>query len=131
MVQINFDPLTEARAHNFAVTGPSPAIPRTRPADQVSETRPAPNASGWQAERPLQPQPGIDLIDRMCVTADQRERQQAQAPDTMTQMVAACTAMLQMQTQTIALLAQHLLNQPATTTDRKGKTHHERTRKDV
>jgi len=59
----------------------------------------------WQTERPLRPPPGIDLIDKICVAADQRERQQAQAPDMMVQMTQAMAQMTQQQTQIIAALA--------------------------
>jgi hypothetical protein len=59
----------------------------------------------WQTDRPLQPPPGIDLVDKICLAADQRERQQAQAPDRMEQMMAACATMMQQQSAIIALLA--------------------------
>ena len=55
----------------------------------------------WQTDRPLQPPPGVDWIDKICVAADRRERAQAQRPDFME------TAMmvLQIQSQQIAALA--------------------------
>ena len=56
--------------------------------------------TGWQTPRELGPQPGINLIDRMCSNADQRERAQAQAPDAMAQMM----LMMQMQSQQIDML---------------------------
>jgi hypothetical protein len=58
-----------------------------------------------QVERPLQPPPGVDLIDRICLAADQRERRQAQAPDRMEQMMAALAQMMEMQTRTLQALA--------------------------
>jgi hypothetical protein len=61
----------------------------------------------------LQPPPGVDLIDRMCIAADQRERQQARAPDRTEQMTAACTLMLQQQTQIIAALAELVMRKEA------------------
>jgi hypothetical protein len=103
MTAINYNAMDDLRAYSFATGGPCGAIPR----DPAVETAAPPpqNTSGWQAERPLQPQPGIDLIDRMCINADQRERQQAAAPDTMTQMMTVCATMMQMQTQTLAAVA--------------------------
>jgi hypothetical protein len=54
--------------------------------------------------RPLQPPPGINLIDAICVAADQRERQQAAQPDMMAQMAQAMMTMQQMQTQMLQAL---------------------------
>jgi hypothetical protein len=109
MIKVDYDPRADLKAYGFATGGPCGAIPR----DPGVETAAPPpqNTSGWQAERPLQPQPGIDLIDRMCINADQRERQQAAAPDTMTQMMAACTTMMQMQSQTIQALTALVLGE--------------------
>ena len=56
-------------------------------------------------ERPLRPPAGIDWVDKICLAADARERAQAQAPDTMMQMMTVCATMMQMQTQTLAALA--------------------------
>jgi hypothetical protein len=61
----------------------------------------------------MKPPPGIELIDRICIAADQRERQQAAAPGTMAQMMQAMTMMLQQQSTMIALLAQIVTNQDA------------------
>jgi hypothetical protein len=58
-----------------------------------------------QLERPLQPPPGVALIDKICIAADQRERRQAQAPDRMEQMMVALTQMMEMQTRTLQALA--------------------------
>ena len=55
----------------------------------------------WKTDRPLQPPPGVDLIDKIAVAFDQRERQQAQRPDFME----AAMQMLTMQSQQIAALA--------------------------
>jgi hypothetical protein len=55
---------------------------------------------------PIQPPPGIALIDKICIAADQRERQQAQqaqAPD-MTQMMAVMMKMMEMQSLTLRAL---------------------------
>jgi hypothetical protein len=65
----------------------------------------------WQIDRPLQPPPGIDLVDKIAVAFDQRERQQAQRPDFME----AAMMMLQAQSQQIAALAALVLK------DDKGK----------
>ena len=78
------------RAFNFSTGGPRSQLPK----DPTIETPPRP---GGQAERPLGPQPGIDLIDQMCVNADRRERQQAMQPD----LLQAATTMLQVQSQQI------------------------------
>jgi hypothetical protein len=59
----------------------------------------------WQTEHPLQPPPGIALVDAICISADQRERQQAQAPDMMQQMMAVMTKQMEMQSQILAALA--------------------------
>jgi hypothetical protein len=55
----------------------------------------------WQTDRPLQPPPGVDWIDKICVAADQRERQQARRPDFME----TAMQMLIVQSQQIAALA--------------------------
>jgi hypothetical protein len=98
MARIPFDPNAERAAANFSTGGPTGMIPRTT-------TAPAPaspaNTSGWQNQRPLGPQPGIDLIDRIVTAADQRERHEAQRPDFME----AAMQMLTMQSQQIAALA--------------------------
>jgi hypothetical protein len=41
---------------------------------QRDRSGPAERGSGWQKERPLRAPEGIDLIDRMCATADAVER---------------------------------------------------------
>jgi hypothetical protein len=64
-------------------------------------------------EHPLQPPPGINLVDAICISADRRERQQAQAPDMMMQMTQAMMTMMQQQSTMIALLAQIVTNQDA------------------
>ena len=55
----------------------------------------------WQTDLPLQPPPGVDLVDKIALAFDQRERQQAQQPDVMQAMM----QMLTMQSQQIAALA--------------------------
>ena len=49
----------------------------------------------------MKPPPGVDLIDKIAVAFDQRERQQAQRPDFME----SAMMMLQIQSQQIAALA--------------------------
>ena len=49
----------------------------------------------------MNPPPGVDWVDKICLAADARERQQAQQPDLMQ----AVTMMMQMQTQTLTALA--------------------------
>ena len=99
MARIPFDPNAERAAANFSTGGPTGMIPR----NPTVEPAPPPQAStsGWQNERPLGAQPGVDLIDRMCINADQRERQQAMRPD----FTEAAMMMLQLQSQQIAALA--------------------------
>jgi hypothetical protein len=105
MAKVPFDPNAERAAANFSTGGPRGMIPRATTA--TPSAPPQGNRSGWQAERPLQPQPGIDLIDRMVTAADQRERQQAQRPDIMQ----AAMMMLQIQSQQIAALAALVLKE--------------------
>jgi len=62
-----------------------------------------------QLDRPLAPPPGIGLRDKICISADQRERRLAQAPDRMEQMMMAMTQMMEMQTRTLQALAAQLL----------------------
>jgi hypothetical protein len=76
---------------------------------------PAPPSSGWQNERPLGTQPGIDLIDRMCINADRRERQQTQQPADSERMMEIMVTMMQMQSQTLHAVAAAILR------DDKGK----------
>jgi hypothetical protein len=52
----------------------------------------------------MRPPPGIDLVDKICLAADQRERAQAQAPDMMMQMAQAMMAMQTTQTQMLQAL---------------------------
>jgi len=97
MAKIPFDPMADRAAFSMTTSGPSPMTPR----GETAAPHPPANTSGWQAERRLGPQPGIDLIDRMCINADQRERQQAQQPDVMQFMM----TMQRQQTQILAALA--------------------------
>jgi hypothetical protein len=59
----------------------------------------------WQTERPLRPPDGIHLIDKICIAADQRERQQAAAPDMMQRMMAVMLKQSEMHSQMLAALA--------------------------
>jgi hypothetical protein len=93
--RIPFNPNEERAAFN-ATSAPRSETPN----HQVSPPNPPGSGNGWQAERGLGPQPGIDLIDRMCINADARERAQAQQPD--------FTAMLMTMQQTQNLMMQAL-----------------------
>jgi hypothetical protein len=62
----------------------------------------------------VKPPPGVDLIDRMCIAADQRERQQAMRPDS-ERMMEIMVRMMAMQSQTLQAVA------AATLCDDKGK----------
>jgi hypothetical protein len=95
--RVPYNPMEDARAFNMTTSGPSPMTPR----GETAAPAPPANTSGWQAEHGLGPQPGINLIDRMCINADQRERAQAQRPDLMQVMM----MMTQQQNQIIAALA--------------------------
>jgi hypothetical protein len=112
MARLPYDARADLRAFNLATSGPSSMVPPSDPASS-QPARSAPNTSGWQAQRELGPQRDIELIDRMCVNADQREREQATAPDVMAQIAAACTAMVNLQSQTIQALALLLNNNDA------------------
>ena len=50
---------------------------------QASPPNPPGSGTGWQSQRELGPQPGIDLIDRMVVNAEAQERQQRAPRDSM------------------------------------------------
>jgi hypothetical protein len=105
--KVPFDPNAERAAFNATANGPRPMSP---PQDsKVSPPNPPGSGTGWQAERGLQPQPGIDLIDRICINADQRERAQAQQPDLMQVLL----QQQEQQTKILALLAQILTNKEA------------------
>jgi hypothetical protein len=117
MARIPFDPNTSRAAANFAHS-PCGMTPRNY---DVPEARPnpPPNTSGW-SDRPMvnpnspqHPVPGIAQCDRLVAAAERAEREQASAPDNMLmKLAAAVTAMMQMQTQTLAMLA-HLTNKEA------------------
>jgi hypothetical protein len=95
--RVPYNPMEDARAFNMATSGPSPMTPR----GETAAPAPPANTGGWQAERGLGPQPGINLIDAMCINADQRERAQAQQPD----FTAMLMTMQQTQTQMMQVLA--------------------------
>jgi hypothetical protein len=61
------------------------------------------------SERPLQPPPGIALVDAICISADQRERAQAAAPDMMAQMAQAMMTMQNTQNMMMQALAALML----------------------
>ena len=119
MARVPFDPNAERAAANFSTGGPIGMIPR-------ATTAPAPvppaNTNGWQADHPLvnpdapaHPTPGVALIDRMVIAADQRERQQAQQPADSERMMEIMMKMMQMQSQTLQAVAAAILR------DDKGK----------
>ena len=100
--RIPYNPNAERAAFNATTNGPTSAIPKDH-----GQPAPAVPVSTSGNVRPLQPPPGINLIDAICVAADQRERQQAQAPDMLAQ---AMTMMMQQQSTMLALLAQIVTN---------------------
>jgi hypothetical protein len=100
--RIPYNPNAERAAFNFSNSGPAPMIPRGPFVGAAPSGRP--DTGGWQHEVELGPAPGIDLIDAMCINADQRERQQAQ-PTELTQMMQAMAAMQTTQTQMVTALA--------------------------
>jgi hypothetical protein len=93
--------MEDRAAFNMTTSGPSPMTPKDYSASQVNQPNVPGSGTGWQAERGLGPQPGIDLIDRMVENATARERAQAHQPDLMQ----ALMTMSQQQTQIIAALA--------------------------
>ena len=68
----------------------------------------------------MKPPPGVDLIDKIAVAFDQRERAQAQRPDFME----TAMMMLQMQSQQIATLAALVMSKDKPKPTRRPK--HER-----
>jgi hypothetical protein len=89
---------------------------------QVSQ--PNPPSSGWQAEIPLGPQPGIDRIDQMCANADAQERRRQAQPADIERMVTVMAGMMQIQTQTLQALAVLMLrddDKPKAKSKRKPK----------
>jgi hypothetical protein len=105
MARIPFDPNAERAAVNATTNGPRGMIPRDTTAPAPAAATPS---SGWQNERPLGTQPGIDLIDRMCIAADRRERQQAMRPDS-DRMMETMMQMMQLQSQTLQAVAAAIL----------------------
>jgi hypothetical protein len=97
--------MEDARAFNMTTSGPSPMTPRS----ETAAPNPPANTSGWQAERALGPQPGIDLIDRMVENATARERVAAQQPDAMQQMLQSSMVTQQLMAKLIDILANKLL----------------------
>jgi hypothetical protein len=116
MARIPCDPMQDRAAFNFSTGGPCSSLPRN---PTVEASPPARETSGWQAERPLGPQPGIDLIGRMVANADQQERQQAQRPDLMQ----AAMLMMQLQSQQIAALAALVMRNDKPKRKSKPKQH--------
>jgi hypothetical protein len=98
--RIPYDPNTERAAFNLTSSGPSSAIPK-----DYSQPSPPPRSSGAVGS-PIAPPPGIDWVDKICIAADQREREQAAAPDAMMAQMAQALAMMQTtQTQMVTALA--------------------------
>jgi hypothetical protein len=108
------DPMADRAAYAIATGGPCGMIPADY-SRQATSNRPNPPASatpGWQAEIPLQPQPGIDLIDRMVENATARERAQAQQPD-MWQVAAMMMQSMVQQNQILLQIVSKLQDQAA------------------
>ena len=106
--KVDFDPNAERAAANFA-HNPCGMTPANYDVPQVRANPPRPE----RGERPLvnpdnpqHPTPGVTLLDRQLIAEAQRERQRAEQPDVVEKMTAAMTAMMQMQSQTLAILAQ-------------------------
>jgi hypothetical protein len=104
MEQIPYDARADLKAYGFASGGPTSAIPADHNS-QATPPNPPGSGTGWQSQRELGPQPGIDLIDRMCINADQRERAQAQQPDYQRMI----EAMMKTQTMILELLARFIV----------------------
>src|SRR6516162_7105445 len=104
------DPMADRAAYAIATGGPCGKIPADYSRQATSRPNPPASATpGWQAEIPLQPQPGIDLIDRMVENATARERAQAQQPADLERMMTVMAGMLHMQSQTLQALAAVIL----------------------
>jgi hypothetical protein len=97
--RVRFDP-NEARAAFAATSSPSSAIPKNH--GQSAPAAPV-NTSGNVT--PLGPVPGINLVDQICLAADQRERQQAAQATDFTQMMAVMIKQMETQSQILAALA--------------------------
>ena len=98
----------DAAAYRSNIWGPSSMTPKDF-GQPVSAPNPPSSGSGWQVQRELGPQPGIDLIDRMVENATARERAQAQQPADLERMMTVMAGMLQMQSQTLQALAAVIL----------------------
>jgi hypothetical protein len=111
MARVPFNPMAEVRAANFAHS-PCGMLPKDLSVSQQISSAPR-NTTGWidrpmvNPDNPQHPTPGINHVDRLLDAADHAERKEASTPDDMmTKMAAAMTAVLQMQSQTLAILAQ-------------------------
>jgi hypothetical protein len=83
MAKIPFSGMAEREGQRFVASGPAPMIPPKDSNRQASPPNPPGSGTGWQSQRELGPQPGIDLIDRMVVNAEAQERQQRAPRDSM------------------------------------------------
>ena len=99
MAQLRYDPMEDRAAFNIATSGPTSAIPKDH-----RQSSPAAPVSTSGNIRPLGPPPGSELIDKICIAADQRERQQAAQPDMMAQMMAVMLKQSEMQSQMLTAL---------------------------
>jgi hypothetical protein len=99
MTAIDYNPMADRAAFNIATSGPTSAIPKDY--GQPAPVAPV-NTSG--NVRPLGPMPGIDLVDRICIAADQRERAQAAQATDFTQMMAVMTKQMEMHSQMLTAL---------------------------
>jgi hypothetical protein len=99
MAKLRYDPMQDRAAYNIATSGPTNAIPRD-PAKTSASVR-----GGQQAAIPIQPPPGVELIDKICIAADQRERAQAAQGTDFTQLMTVMTKQMEMQSQMLTALA--------------------------
>ena len=103
MAQLNYNPMEDRAAFNIATSGPTSAIPKNY--GQPASAAPVSTSGNI---RPLQPPPGTDWVDKICIAADQRERAQAQQPDAMQLMLQSSMQMQQLMAKLIDVLVDRL-----------------------
>jgi hypothetical protein len=113
MAQIPFNPNAERAAFNFSHS-PCGMTPKDLSVSQ--SVKAAPPDTGW-VERPMvnpdnpqHPVPGIAQCDRLMAAAERAERKEAQQPD-LTRVMEAAMAMMQVQSQQIAILVQKFMKE--------------------
>jgi len=116
--KIEYSPMVERAAFAIATGGPVGMIPRA-PGQQASAP---PRTSTGNRETPIASPPGINLVDAICVAADQREWAQAAAPDMMAQMAQVMTMVMQQQSQMLQALALLVLRDDDDKPKRKPKS---------